>query len=205
MIKNIYPYTLTVLVVCLITSLTLFDGHFTQSLTFSRQAIDDGAWWRIFTGQFIHLNFHHTLLNVLGYFLVCTLFRQELNPAKEAFGLVVSLLGVGLGIYYFSPELDGYYGLSGAINGLLVFALILASQTNKFMPITLAIGLTVKLCHEQFYPQSDRFIEQFIGGTVAFDSHLYGAVTGLLLGIGYFCLNKNQQNQLPLDNKTGKQ
>src|SRR3546814_5092394 len=73
-------------------------GDETQAaLRFSRQALEQGAWWRLFTAHFIHLGWAHTVLNIAGVLLCCALAPQLFNPyiwprmACLAFGVGISL------------------------------------------------------------------------------------------------------------------
>lgn len=98
-------------------------GAARDALRFSRQAIEHGEWWRLFSAHFVHLGWAHAALNALGVLLCCALASQLFNRhvwLKTA-GLA---LGVGALLWWCSPEVSAYVGLSGVLYGLFVLGLL---------------------------------------------------------------------------------
>lgn len=174
-------FTLLVMVVLVITA--TFPDQWIQQLALVHQDVANGEIWRLITSQFVHLGNNHTMLNVVGYVIINACFREYVSPRQEMLGLMVSTLGVGLGIYFFNPEMQWYVGLSGAIYGLLIFQLSLGWRRSPFMALFFVIYLGGKFIYEQFMVGPDTLSAEFIGGMVAIDSHLYGAITGVLLAL----------------------
>jgi len=96
--------------------------------------------------------------------------------------LLVLSIGMSLGLYCFAPELHGYVGLSGVMHGLFLLGLAPQALKKDIVALGCIVYLLGKLGYELYAgaPVSD---EHAIGGKVALDSHLWGAVSGLIYGI----------------------
>jgi rhomboid family GlyGly-CTERM serine protease len=144
---------------------------------YRREAVEAGQWWRLLGGNLVHLGPGHLLLNLaglwLGYVLLPMLHQGALRYWSFAFGL----LGVGIGLWWASPEIAWYVGLSGVLHALFIAgALAEIAAGNREGYAVLAIVLA-KLIYEQILgplPGS----EASSGGAVIVDAHLYGAAAG---------------------------
>ncbi|PCJ36955.1 MAG: rhombosortase [Moraxellaceae bacterium] len=170
------------LVIAIVLTLSILGESATQALSLHRSMIDNGEWWRIITGQVVHLSVNHTLLNAMGYIILCFGFRKEVSATEEMLALIVSMFGVGFGIYLFNPEISWYVGLSGAIYGLLISNVMIGAKRTPTLSALFLFFIVTKIIYEQFFAGPDRATEALIGGEVAIDSHLYGALTGLIPG-----------------------
>lgn len=171
---------LVMVVICLTTQL---PDHIIHSLALVHDSISNGEVWRIVTSQFVHLGFNHTVLNLVGYLIVSASFREDITPREEMIALGISVLGVGCGIYLFNPEIGWYVGLSGAIYGILTHYLIIGWRRSAILSLFFGLFLVGKFIYEQLIAGPDTVTAGLIGGMVAIDSHLYGAITGLVTGI----------------------
>ena len=176
------------LVMALITATTFLAHSTIDALALITSKVTAGEWWRIFTSQYVHVGFNHTLLNVMGYLIIAAAFREDIAPREEAIALLISNLGVGIGIIFFSPDIQWYAGLSGAIYGLLTHNLIVGWRRTPTLSLLFGAYLLGKFYYEQFVSGPDTFTASIIGAKVAIDSHLYGAVTGLVTGLLSFFL-----------------
>lgn len=173
----------SVAVMGLICLTSLLPTNIVHSLALVHDEISQGEVWRIFTSQFVHLGFNHTVLNLVGYLIVSASFREDITPKEEMITLAICSLGVGLGIYLLNPEIGWYVGLSGAIYGILTHYLIIGWQRSAILSGFFGIYLIGKFIYEQLIAGPDTVTAGFIGGAVAIDSHLYGAITGLVTGV----------------------
>ena len=172
----------SVSVMLLICLTTLLPDHIIQQLALIHAPISHGEIWRLVTSQFVHLGFNHTLLNLVGYLIVAASFREDITPREETIALGFSVIGVGLGIYWFNPDIAWYVGLSGAIYGILTHYLIVGRRRSPMLSGFFGVYLIGKFAYEQFISGPDTVTADIIGGAVAIDSHLYGALTGLVTG-----------------------
>lgn len=172
----------SVAVMGLICLTSLLPASTVHSLALVHDEVSKGEIWRIFTSQFVHLGFNHTMLNLVGYLIVSASFREDISPKEEMITLAICSLGVGLGIYLFNPEIGWYVGLSGAIYGILTHYLIIGWQRSAILSGFFGVYLIGKFIYEQMIAGPDTVTAGLIGGAVAIDSHLYGAITGLVTG-----------------------
>lgn len=80
--------------------------------------LQDGQWWRIFTGAFLHGGFIHIAVNMMSLFFLGRFIEFALGPWRMLVVYVVSLVASGLGVVYFSDPNVATVGASGAIFGL---------------------------------------------------------------------------------------
>ena len=149
-----------------------------NTLQFDRGLIGQGHYWLLLTGHLVHLNWVHWALNMAGLVIVAVFFSLYGNIIDWLFVLLFSAVVIGLGLYWFHPELVWYVGLSGVLHGLFVYGAI---REIRFYPISgyvLVALLSGKLFWEYMngpMPGS----EEMTGGRVVVEAHLYGAIAGL--------------------------
>ena len=179
----------SLLVMALISVTNLLPDSLIENLAFQADKIGNGQWWRILSCHFVHLGTNHYLLNIVGFLILSVAFREDITPKEEIVSLLISCLGVSAGLYFFSPELGWYVGLSGALYGIMAHYLIVGWSRTPFLSAIFILFLTSKLVYQQFFPDSASTTGQltgtaaFIGGPVAEDSHVYGAISGFITGL----------------------
>lgn len=182
-LQNELQHWSTALVIGVVLLFSLSPDTLVAALSLTQNGVHEGQWWRLLTSQIVHLSVNHALLNAAGFLIVSLSFRQDVSPRRETVVLLLSMLGVGLGIYRFNPEIGWYVGLSGAIYGVLVHHLMLGARRTPVIALGFLAFVVGKVIYEQFIAGPDRSIETFIGGQVAEDAHLYGVLSGLVLGM----------------------
>lgn len=161
--------------------LAAIQGWSEPWLEFNRSAINQGQWWRLITGHWVHYGFYHLLMNATALLLCGYVLLIDLKPGHYIALLLTCLLAVGLGLYWGSPELGYYAGLSGVLHGLLVAGILLGlPQTPRLYGLALLV-VTVKIVREQ-WPGFDT-AHALLPVPVAVDAHLYGAAMGLVWGL----------------------
>lgn len=80
--------------------------------------LQEGQWWRIFTGAFLHGGLLHIGVNMMSLWFLGRFIEYALGPWRMLFVYLVSLVAAGLGVVYFSSPLVPTVGASGAIFGL---------------------------------------------------------------------------------------
>lgn len=163
-------------------------------LTFDRLSLNAFEYWRFLTGNFLHTNSVHLLLNLGGLWLLWLVHGDDYRTKTYVLVVCVSCLGVSLGLYFFTPELHRYVGLSGALHGVFFFSVI-NDMTHKILTgWLLFLGGCVKLLNEQFGP-ANKALEDLIDASVAVDAHLYGAITGIaLFGLVFVITGKKKKD-----------
>lgn len=147
---------------------------------YNRALIEAGEWWRLLTGNFAHLNLRHLLLDLVAWILIFLLGRAWLGVADWIVCLVVCCLAVSAGLYWFSPEIGVFGGLSGALHGLFALMALKQLRAGDRLGWLLLLLVTVKLLYEARYGGTPGTSE-LIGVPVAAQTHLYGALGGAAL------------------------
>lgn len=151
-------------------------------LRFDRSSIAGGQWWLLLTGNFVHLGLSHLLLNLAGLALIVALVWPNFTAGQWLLIMLISSLGVGIGLYLFDPNIRWYVGFSGTLHGLIIAGTIADFRRYPIPALILLVLVCAKLGYEQIngpVPGS----ESAAGGTVVVNSHLYGAITGAIVGL----------------------
>lgn len=148
--------------------------------------IKSGDYWLLLSGNIVHLNWAHWGLNIAGLAIVAFFFSAYGSLFHWLLVIFVSAIFVGLGLYWFNPEVTTYVGLSGVLHGLFIYGGVREIRFYPASGYALLLILVGKLIWEIFYgavPGSEELTE----GRVVTDAHLYGALGGalaaLLLGL----------------------
>lgn len=177
--QRLWPM-LVIVVPCLL--LNMGGDPVRQALEYDRSAILDGQVWRVFTGNFVHLGWGHVGEDMAGYVLLYLLLEDVLPGWRCPLLVVLGSLGVGIGILLMDQELRWYMGVSGALNTLWIAGAMLLMRQRDWVGWVLAVFLSLKLIYEQMQGPLPWSVAT-TGGPVAVDSHLYGAFTGVILGV----------------------
>ncbi|MFV0594345.1 rhombosortase [Shewanella sp.] len=187
-LKKLGPYWLA-LIVSVLCAVLYVVGLSTPSidnlLAYRRSAISDGEWWRLITGNLLHTNHWHLLMNLAGLWVILFLhhFHYRLKGLTALFISLCLLEGIGLFLGY--PQLLGYVGLSGMLHGLFTFGAVQDIRHKIRSGYLLLLGVLVKVGHEQFYGASDD-VTAMIGARVATEAHLVGLICGLVCALMVF-------------------
>lgn len=182
----------TCFVLTAILALSALPESTANGLSLQHEPIAQGQWWRLFTCHLVHLSFNHTLLNFAGYLIVALSFRDEIGPKRELLILLIAATAVGVGIYTFNKEMYSYVGLSGAIYGVLVAYVIIGFNKTPLISAGFLGFIILKFIYEAIIGGANSQTEAFIGGKVATDSHLYGALSGLIPGVYFYWRDKKR-------------
>ncbi len=149
-------------------------------LRFGRtEILESGQWWRIVTGNLVHLGYSHLALNLAGLTLISLLLAHALSARQWVFTGLCSMIGVSVGLLLFDPQLSWYVGLSGALYGLLLGGAIAEFRHHKQMALFIAAFTIGKIIWEQIFGAVESS-EAITGGNVIVNAHLYGMVAGAL-------------------------
>ncbi len=80
--------------------------------------LQDGQWWRILTGAFLHGGLIHIGVNMMSLFFLGRFIEFALGSWRMLVVYMVSLVASGLGVIFFSNPDIPTVGASGAIFGL---------------------------------------------------------------------------------------
>lgn len=107
------------------------------------EAMADGAWWRLFSSQFVHLDLLHLLFNAYGI-LVLGRFLERCYGIRRILVLYLASGAVGAwASFIFNPAPAG--GASGAVYGLVGATVVFGFKYRDALPRDLALALTIGL------------------------------------------------------------
>ncbi|MBI3771218.1 MAG: rhombosortase [Gammaproteobacteria bacterium] len=152
------------------------------ALQYQAQAIQNGEWWRLITGNFVHLGFGHLVMNLLGLALIWSLLRESFSILAWIIITITSTLAVSFGLLLLSPEIHWYVGLSGLLHGIFVAGLVGGLRRGDWREATLLAAVALKLIWEQYFGPLPGSAEMADGPVVTV-AHLYGAMGGLIAGL----------------------
>ncbi|MCW8825778.1 MAG: rhombosortase [Gammaproteobacteria bacterium] len=114
---------LTLLMALVAIGLFLSFGAAPELLTYDREAIIHGEWWRLVSGHFVHSDGEHAFWDIFALLLIGALLEQR-GLTKFMTATVTGLFAVNIWLIWGIPELTYYCGLSGILNTLLAVFLI---------------------------------------------------------------------------------
>ena len=168
----------------IVLSILLILMQFIQSdVLFLRDHIQQGELWRLWSANLVHSNYYHLGLNLVGFWLFIFIFKDLINTRQLFVALLVLITGVGCGLYYFSPALQWYAGLSGALYGLFIVGSFYALLHKDYLTgIPILIVIPAKIFWDYVY-HGGQSNADLIGVPVSIDSHIYGITTAFIFGL----------------------
>jgi rhomboid family GlyGly-CTERM serine protease len=108
------------LLLCSVAAVVFVAPSLGDALIYDRDAISGGEWWRLITGNLVHLSAMHLTFDALALLVAGTI--MELRGDRYV-GFVYFMAGavVGVVVYVTSPELQYYGGLSGVVTAVVVY------------------------------------------------------------------------------------
>jgi rhomboid family GlyGly-CTERM serine protease len=168
---------------------SLFSEISSDLLQFHRVSISQGEWWRLITAHLVHLGWGHLIMNLIGLWLIWHLFYTETSAFWCVRLFLLLAAGISAGLWFYTPDLIWYRGLSGVLHGLLCWALLSRLKADPLLSTALLLGVVAKIGWEQWQgpmPGS----ESLASGRVVVASHLYGAVTATVMWLLYLAMTK---------------
>jgi rhomboid family GlyGly-CTERM serine protease len=165
----------------------IFDEQLSEILIYDRDAIAQGQLWRLFTGHLLHSNAYHFVMNVAGLLLLWIIHGHFYTPKNTAFLFLISSLFISIALYYFSPDMQRYVGLSGILHTLFIFGVMLEVRQKDKVAYFLFIGVWLKTANEQLFGANEE-LALLIKAQVAVDAHLWGTVIGFIFTLIYIFL-----------------
>lgn len=160
-------------------------------LRYDRDLIAAGQWWRLLSGNFVHLGWWHLFLNEMGLAVLVLLCPQPLQASVWLRRLFFLSVGMSLGLYVWVPTLQSYVGMSGVIHGLFLLGLVPQVLKKDLIALGCLVYLFGKLGWEIFAgtPVSD---ETALGGRVVLESHLFGTLAALAYGLVFRAFTRTE-------------
>lgn len=155
---------------------------FSGALEFSRTPIREGEFWRLWTGQLVHTDMFHLLLNLSAALLIYFAFFATIRATAIARCVSLFCPLISLALLWFYPQIVWYNGLSGLLHALVAyFSLHLAFTDNRTYWVVFFL-VWIKVLIETLLAQAGDV--SFMGDMrVIVEAHLVGALIGTLAGV----------------------
>lgn len=173
----------------LLVGLQFLPGELHRALWYQREAVAGGEYWRLLSGNLVHLGWWHLALNVGALALGIWVFYPARSPVGWIIAQFVCSFSSSLGLYLFSPEVGWCVGMSGALHGLLIIGALDWIRQGERLGWLLLVVWMAKLAWEQANGAMPLSTET-IGAPVIIDAHLWGAVGGFLFAGGEAAVRK---------------
>ena len=159
----------------------IFGDAAREAFRYDRSAIGGGEVFRLISGHFVHLGASHTVLNMVGLIIVWALTGRAFSIGRWLIVTALIIAIIDAGFWLLLPRLEWYVGLSGLLHGMLVAGAVGDIRRDRLQSVLILIVVAGKLIYEVVagpLPGSS----DAAGGPVLTESHLYGAIGGLLAG-----------------------
>lgn len=147
-----------------------------ESMEWSRQAIGEGQWWRLWTGQFCHWSPLHLTGNLAAIGAIALITGRGIWRWLCTLPLLAPLLSLFL--LASAPALSHYRGLSGLVGVLVVGAMLDGGTIGRL----LGLGYLAKLGFDALSGSSSPLLPDGIATT--WQAHLGGVLLGVVTAAG---------------------
>jgi len=173
---KIVAIPLFLILLCAATQYT--GGYHWASLKIA--ATLEGEYWRIISSHFIHSDWQHYLMNMTGLSLCYAVFYKDM----AAIHWIVSALAISIfssiGLLIIYPLDHSYVGFSDVLHGWIMLGCTAIFAKETKLSLIVFILFWIKILEENL---SLPFFTSFgVSGNVAKESHMLGAVGGLIYG-----------------------
>jgi len=146
-------------------------------LLLDKAAVLNGQVWRFITGHFVHCTFEHLFWDVVALAIIGSVIELN-NPKHLMPSFLISCFAVSTWLFLGEPSLSTYCGLSGALNGMLVLAVVMQwSRTKEKMYLLVLVSTLLKIAFEFFNKQT---IFTSLASQAVPSSHAAGFLAGIL-------------------------
>lgn len=166
-------------------------------LYFQRQLIQNGEIWRLWTGNLVHTNIWHLVLNLGGWGLCLLLTPQRLSTAYLMLSIAVLMSVVGLGLYS-NPSLLWYAGFSGVLYGLFTLAGIYWLLERDYVLGLMLLLLSGGKAFSDLALGGDSLSSQLIAAPVIYAAHIYGIIGAVGLALPQVIHSWQHANPKPI-------
>lgn len=157
----------------------VFGGK-SEAFIYDRELIENGEFWRLLTGHFVHLDQQHLLTNVGA--LIALGFLYETSPHGGANRLLLGCFGlagtlISSALFLGDPGTQFYCGLSAILNTLYVVTMIAMWRETRSHIWLVALGLLfAKTAYETLFGS-------ILSNNLEWPPHIGAHLTGILSGI----------------------
>jgi rhomboid family GlyGly-CTERM serine protease len=135
------------LLTCGIATVVYLVPWLSNALIYDRESIQGGEWWRIVTGNLVHLSGRHFIFDVFALLVIGSIIEQRSARYLWLFYLISGVV-VGLVVLITSPELQFFGGLSGIVTAALIYLCVDGIRDQgawRWMCLSILILVMIKI------------------------------------------------------------
>ena len=159
-------------------------------LEFDRVAVTTGQWWRLLSGHLTHWNGEHVLWDA-GVFLALGVLCERIDRRRFAACFLGSALVIPAVVWFASPEILVYRGLSGIDSAMFILVAVTVLRTQwasrDWLWVLLAAGLLIAFVVKTGFEQATGgtlFVNSAAAGFIVIPAaHTAGAAVGAIVGL----------------------
>ncbi len=140
-----------------------------------------GQVWRLVTGHLTHLDWEHYFLNMAAIILSLVVFHHDVKPSHWIGSFLFISVFSSICMTFGYSGYQRYVGFSDVIHGWILLGA--ASIAHKEPKLTLAIFVLFWLKIVEENMDMHFFTSFAVTGNVAHESHIYGAIGGILFSL----------------------
>ena len=177
----------------LIALIILYFFHTQFDLSYQRELVEDGQWWRIVSGQLVHNNFAHLFPNMAALVLCRVLLIAGCSEREFIFNLFCCTLLTGVLIHILLRSYVYYLGISAIVCGMLFLGAVTLIRARHYWAWAVLLILALKLMRDYFSPEALAGVAARIGVPVAVEAHFVGVLAGVFTLCLSFALSFRMQ------------
>lgn len=190
------PFLLVIGIFIITLLVQIFDPDTTLTLRYQSTEVSQGEWWRLFTANLTHSGWNHWILNLSGLFLIDYLYQPTVYQKQRALLLIFCMLA-NVALLHIFMNLKWYVGLSGALHGFLIGGALLSFNQAKSFSSLIILAVTGKLIFELNW-EINQFTADLIDANVVEESHLFGAISGVIYFVIFILFNLLKSKKAPI-------
>lgn len=164
---------------------------FQPALLYQREAILTGEAWRLWSGNLVHTNTYHMLLNLAGLWILLLLCGPAMPLKLLISSIFLATTVVGGAMLLWHPDIHWYAGLSGVLYGLFVVGAVCLALAGERLSFIAMLGLIVFKLGSSWLGDSDTATEAMIEARIVDEAHLYGAAAGIIIALVWFFYSRS--------------
>lgn len=154
-----------------------------DALRYDRSFILQGEYWRLLSAHFVHLNFTHLVMNLVGWWIFLLMCGHLFSLKQISFNIFTLALGISLGLLFVRVDFQWYLGFSGILYGLFLIGSLHIAFREQLALGGLIFNMLIFKLGLDIYTDQASASAQLIGAPVAIVAHVYGLIIGLMLSL----------------------
>jgi rhomboid family GlyGly-CTERM serine protease len=140
-----------------------------------------GELWRLISGHIIHADWQHYLMNMVGLSLCVATFYKDIATKHWPLSFLFIACFSSIGLLMIYPEDYRYVGFSDVLHGWILLGALAICHKETKLSIAIFVLFWLKIIEENM--SLTFFTSYGVTGNVAKESHILGAVGGIIYGI----------------------